>query len=404
MFAILEQVKMESYENHWLNSERIKVYSYIFLLIFIGTMIFRFSTSTGNFDISGQPLGSDFTSFYATAQLAVQGEGQSAYDFDLHFEAEKAAIGQELDMYYSFSYPPTFMLILAPLAFLPYIAAWAVWIGLSLAFFIAMVTKISDRKEAILVALAFPAVYWTIGHGQNALLTAGLLAGSLHYLDRKPIVAGILIGLMSFKPHLGVLIPFVLIIGGYWRVFFTAAITTLTFAFISWLAFGTEVWIAFFQSMSETSQTLNEGRVPFYKMQSLYASLRNANFSINLAYTIHGIFALFTFGIVIWIWSKPVDERLKKASLCIGTILMSPFMLSYDLAILAAAIAYLVEYITKEDFNPKLATLLFLTWVNPFVASTLSKNIPAPWTPVLLSFLLYQIILASRTQLATQEE
>lgn len=395
---------MGKYEDHWLTPKRIRNYSYIFLCIFVCALFLRFYTANGNFDFTDQPLGSDFTSFYAAAKLATQGDAASVYHFESHFAAEKEAVGDQLQNYYSFSYPPTYLLILSPFAKLPYLIAWLVWIGLTLAFFILMISKISGRPEALIVALAFPAVFWTIEHGQNAFLTAGLLAGGLHYLERKPILAGILFGLMSFKPHFGALLPFVFMVSGHWRVFFSAALTTIGFALCSWLMFGSEVWIAFLQSFSETSQTLNSGRVPFYKMQSLYASLRNTGLSIDPAYLLHGLFALGIFGFTLWIWHKPFDIRLKKATLCIGTVLFSPFMLSYDLTILAAAIVYLADYLIKTNFRPQLANLLFVVWISPFIVSTLSKYIPIPWTSILLSLLLYQILVICRLSYSKNEE
>ncbi len=390
---------MTARENHWLNEERIKNYSYIFLAIFVFTVFLRFYTGTGNYDLEGRPLGSDFTSFYTAAKLVAEGQAADAYDFAKHFAAEKAVVGEKLDMYFSFSYPPTFMLILAPLAFLPYLAAYFVWIAVTLAFYAAMIRKIALRNEAIMLALAFPAVFWTIEHGQNALLTAGLLAGGVYYLERKPILAGILIGLLSFKPHLGVLIPFVLMAAGHWRVFTAAAITTIIFAALSWLMLGGDVWMAFFQSFAETRSTLNEGRVPFHKMQSLYAGLRNAGVGVEISYFSHALYTLSTAAAVIWIWLRDVDIRLKKAALCIGTVLMSPFMLSYDLTLLAVAIAYLADYSIKKHFQPSLVNLLCIIWVSPFIISSLSMYVPLPWTPILLSLLLYQIILLCRPQL-----
>ena len=147
------------------------------------------------------------------------------------------------------------------------------WQGLTLAFFVIMMKKLAGRSEAILLALAFPAVFVTIGHGQNAFLTAGLFAGALHYLNRKPVVAGLLIGLLTFKPHLGLLIPFVLMVSRCWRVFFSASVTSISFAAMSWLILGSETWAAFFSSTSKAASRINDGMVPFYKMQSLFASL-----------------------------------------------------------------------------------------------------------------------------------
>src|SRR4029077_20364009 len=74
----------------------------------------------------------------------------------------------------------------------------------------------------LLLALAFPAVLINVGHGHNGFLTAALLGGGLVVLDRRPLPAGILFGLMAYKPQFGLMIPIALAAGGYWRSFAAA--------------------------------------------------------------------------------------------------------------------------------------------------------------------------------------
>mgnify|MGYP003630365146 FL=1 len=351
----------------------------------------------------GHPLGTDFASFYTAAKLALQGKAAYTYDFTVHFAAQKEAFGSEHSQYYSFSYPPTFLLILIPFGMMPYFMALTLWLGLTLIFFITMLKKITGRKETILLSLAFPAIFLTIGHGQNAFLTSGLLAGGLYYLDRKPILAGIFIGLLSFKPHLGLLIPIVLVISAHWRVFFYATLTMVSFVVLSWLAFGTVTWTAFLQSASATQNTLNSGVVALYKMQSLFASIRYSGADLFTAYAAHSILALIVIATVIWIWTREVSIHLKHAALCVGTLLITPFLLDYDLTILAIPIAYLVVHGLKNGLRPQLINILCLVWIAPLVLRSLNLYLLIPWTPILLSTLLYQIVMVCREKLAGKQ-
>jgi hypothetical protein len=98
------------------------------------------------------------------------------------------------------------------------------------------------RPETLLVALAFPAVFVNIGHGQNGFLTAALLGGALHLLDRGPWLAGVLIGLLAYKPQFGVLIPVALLAGGRWNTIGAAA-AVAALAAISFVTLGS-VWHA----------------------------------------------------------------------------------------------------------------------------------------------------------------
>ena len=56
-------------------------------------------------------------------------------------------------------------------------------------------------------------MFVNVGHGQNGFLTAALLGGALHWLDRRPWLAGVLIGCLAYKPQFGVLIPVALLAG-----------------------------------------------------------------------------------------------------------------------------------------------------------------------------------------------
>lgn len=389
----------ESLSDKWLTEARLRVYPRIFVTIYILAILSCVVTANGIFDSQGRPLGTDFSSFYSASRLALDGQAHLAYDFAAQFEAEKVALGPKLLDFYSFSYPPTFILFLMPLGALPYLLALFVWQGLSLTFLVTMVVKLSGRREAIILTLAFPAVFVTLGHGQNAFLTAGLFVGALYNFDRKPIVAGLLLGLLTFKPHLGVLIPFALIISGRWRVFFSACVTTVLFAVLSLLVFGVETWAAFFASTGQTASVLNEGLVPFYKMQSLYTSLRAMGVGRDIAYTLHGVLALLAALIVLWTWRRNVDLRLKCAALGTGALMMSPFLLDYDLTILVVPIACLASYGLYNGFRSGLINWLFLAWITPILARPLNLLVPIPWTPLILSLLLYRIITLCSEQL-----
>src|SRR5260370_26041058 len=91
-------------------------------------------------------------------------------------------------------------------------------------------------------------------------------------MSARPVLSGICLGLLSYKPQYGLLFPLVLIAASQWTVFFTAGAVAVAMAFASWLAFGTESWQAFFHWMPMFSQAfLTEGRAPWGQKQSIYA-------------------------------------------------------------------------------------------------------------------------------------
>ena len=71
--------------------------------------------------------------------------------------------------------------------------------------------------------LASPAVFINAMFGQNGALTAALLIGGLLMPRRSGLIlAGILFGLLTIKPHLGILVPFCLIASRNWRACLSA--------------------------------------------------------------------------------------------------------------------------------------------------------------------------------------
>lgn len=382
----------------WLTAERLHGYPRLFLALYGVALAAMILLSSGKLDYADRPLGTDFISFYAAGSLALEGNAAAAYDLKQILVAEEAVIGSKFNGYYSFSYPPTFLLLLAPLAGLPYFLALIVWQGMSLGFYVAMICKIAGEQKAILLALAFPAVFITLTHGQNALLTTGLLCGGLHYLDRRPWLAGILIGLLTFKPHLGILIPIILILSWRWRVFLSAALTTLLISCLSLVIFGEHTWQAFLNSTSFVTQVLHEGLMPLYKMQSLFTSLRLNGASLPVAYGIHGALAVAVAVAVIFVWRQNCSPEIRNAGLVTGTLMMTPYIFDYDLTLLAIPIACLGAYGVRHRFRPWTISLLTLAWIAPMLVRPFNLAIPIPWTSILLLTIMYQIIKLSREE------
>ena len=165
--------------------------------------------------------------------------------------------------FYGWLYPPFFLFIAAALALMPYGAALVAWQAVTLALYLLTIWAIlqSSFRGArsatsvgvtadplwLLLALAFPAVLINIGHGQNGFLTAALLGGALAMLDRRPLIAGILFGLLAYKPQFGLMIPVVLAASGRWRSFAAAAAAVGFLALTATFAFGPPVWHAFLE-------------------------------------------------------------------------------------------------------------------------------------------------------------
>src|SRR5579862_6048359 len=123
----------------------------------------------------------DFLSFHAAGALADAGTPALAYDHAAHHAAEEAVLGRATEYNY-FYYPPVFLLLCAPLALLPYLAAFILFqVVCAGGCFLALRLIRRDLPPAVL--LAFPGLWWAVGTGQNALLTAALFAAGTALLE-----------------------------------------------------------------------------------------------------------------------------------------------------------------------------------------------------------------------------
>ncbi|QQX82293.1 DUF2029 domain-containing protein [Shewanella sp. KX20019] len=380
----------------WLTEERLNVYPRLLTILYVMGFLIWIVLSTGNVDIFGRPLGTDFVSFYAAAKLAMEGAPYLAYDLAAHYEAEQLIIGSRGFGYPSFSYPPTYITLVYPLAYLPYLWALLVFQLSSLAFFVAMIRKLTNRKESIMLCLSFPAVFITLGYGQNALLTAALIAGAFVYIDRRPILAGFFIGILTFKPHLGILIPLILVCSGRWRVFLFATLTFFLFALVSYIAFGPETWLAFWDGRELVKRVLHEELVSYDIMQSVFTAMRASGVGIFTSYFLHFVVASVPLYIVIRVWSDNVDLRLQIAVFIIVTLMVSPYILNYDFTILSVAIAALASYGLDKGFHSGQINMLFVAWLAPALIRPLNALIAFPWATAILFSLLFYVITSIR--------
>ena len=218
-----------------------------------------------------------------------------------------------------------------------------------------------------------------VGHGHNGFLTAALLGGGLVILDRRPLAAGILFGLMAYKPQFGLMIPIALAAGGYWRTFAAAAVTAVLLTLVTTLVFGVQVWHAFFVGAEFTrTVVLEQGDTGWHKIQSIFSWARMWGAPVPLAYAIQGAATLVLAMASAWLWHGKAPYPLKAAGLCLAAILATPYTLDYDMMVLAPAIAFLAADGMARGFGPWEKTALAALWLVPLVARTFPQADPDP--------------------------
>ena len=363
----------------WLTAARMRGYSLILLglsvLVFAGWI----AASDGLIDRNGQPIGTDFSNVYAAGSLTWQGRAAEAYAPAPQHAAEKAVFDGRAVPFYGWHYPPFFFAIAVLVAAVPYAWGLAIWLVASFAAYLATIRAILPRHETLLVASAFPAALVNVGHGQNGFLTAALLGGALHWLDRKPWLAGVLIGLLAYKPQFGVLIPIALIASGRWRSIGAAAATIAALVALSFATLGGGVWHAFADSMNFTQTVvLEQGGTGWQKIQSIFAGVRALGASVPIAYAVQASLLAMLAASLAWLWHSDAAFELKAAALALGSLLATPYVLDYDLVVLAVAIAFFARYGLRHGFRDFEISLLAAAWIVPLLSRSIAGAVYIP--------------------------
>src|SRR5436305_2889741 len=303
-------------------------------------------------DPNGLGIPIDFVNVWSAGRLALDGHPAWAWDWDIQKRVQVELLGQSFVGHFAWHYPPPFLFVAAFLAQFPYAVAFIGWVSASLVPCLAAMRAIVGRPFGWLLAAAFPVVLTNTLVGQNGFLTASLVGGMLVLLPRRPILSGICLGLLSYKPQYGLLFPLVLIAASQWTVFFTAGIVAVAMATASWVAFGTESWQAFVHWMPMFSQAfLTEGRAPWWKLQSLFALIRYFGGSEQLAWIFQWIMTASVAVGMVLMWRSRISYPLKAAALATGTLLITPYLFMYDMMVLAIAVAFLVRIALATGFR-----------------------------------------------------
>ncbi|MEM8811927.1 MAG: glycosyltransferase family 87 protein [Pseudomonadota bacterium] len=353
---------------------RIRTYCALLLLAYGVAVASLLLSADGLIDSSGRPLGTDFSNVWSAGQMALRGDAVEAFDPAPHYREQQAIFDDPEVPFYGWHYPPFFLGVAALLALIPYLPALLIWQISTGAAYVAMIRLISPAPILLLAALAYPAVFINITHGQNGLLTAALLGAGLMLLDRRPWLAGILIGLLAYKPHFGFLIPLVLLVTLRWRPILSASATVLTMAAGATVIFGFGVWEAFIEHADFTSTVILEaGATGWEKIHSIFSIARSLGAPVGVAYALQALLAAFLAIAMVWLWRKSdVDLGIKAAGLIAASVIVTPYALDYDMMALAPALALLALEGVKNGFAPYEKSALAFAWLAPLFSRTVA--------------------------------
>ncbi|HTU11339.1 MAG TPA: glycosyltransferase family 87 protein [Allosphingosinicella sp.] len=282
------------------------------------------------------PYQMDFISYWAAGRLGIEGQAPLAYDFAAHraVELQATMVGG-----IPYGYPPAFLFIAAPFALFPYPPAAVAWVVLTWAAYALAVRLWLPR--AYWLAMALPPVLTNAITGQAGFLIAALFVGGMALLPKRPLLGGLLLGLMVVKPQLGLVLPFALAAGREWRGFIGAAAGSLGFLLLGLLVFGLGSYQAWLGNAGLYSSVVADGLAGWHKMASVYASLRLAGLDATPAWIVQGLVALAAIAACARLWHRHGDWGIRAAALAAATALASPYLFGYDTLLLIVPLAWL---------------------------------------------------------------
>lgn len=319
--------------------------------ITLTTSIASYISMAGEIAANHRHVGADFIVFWTAAQVP------QPYDFQALTDAQAWHMGHEAIR--PFAYPPSFLPWIAPLSRLPLFYAFFLWVAATLALF-AFTWGRAVRARDILLALAAPTVLLAAIPGQVIFLLGALIAGGLALIQRRPLVAGALLGIAAtMKPQAVLLVPLALAAGRHWRALLAVFATGTSIGTVSLLVQGPALWRAWIEAMPAFMQVIREGgMIRFGTTPASMLEVAHIDGVVASAVLI----AVGAIGIAA-VWSafrRSEDLALRFLALNCGTLLLLPYAMPYELAMSAPA-AMVLLLNRGRDPALALAAMLALT-------------------------------------------
>jgi len=378
----------------WFHAQRARAYAMILAGVGLLVCVGYLALSRDGIDPMGKPIGTDFASFWTASQLALEGRAADAWSMTQHAAVQAAKFGKDAG-YAAFFYPPPYLLLCLPLALLPYLLALVAWLAITFLAWLHMVrgwlAATGASALGLVPVVAFPAVLVNMGHGQNGFLTAALMGGGALLQPTRPWLAGVLFGGLVIKPQLAMLLPLYLLMARDWRCFIATGLTAIALCLLSLAAFGFPVWQAFLANADNATAVLSQNTVGYHKMQSLFAAARLFGAPDSVAMALQIAMA----ALLVWLLYRlraAGSGLANGAALCTASLLATPFVLDYDLTLLAVPLVWLYAQAQRDGFLPWEKLGLAMGFLLPL----LSRSLAALYLPLAPFVMLTLLLLIHR--------
>ena len=330
----------------------------------------------GGRDQKAHMLGRDFVNVWQGAKLAGEGKISSLYTVSDYMAAIHKSFGDDYPQH-NFSYPPHLVCIILVFGLMPYFPALALWTAAGFAAIGTALRKWAKQSWAVVaLAVLSPASVANVVSGQNGAFTGACFLGGLYLCEGAPIPAGVLFGLLTVKPHLGILIPFVLLLRRNWKCIASAGATVLAMAGFSLLLWGVTPWKDYIDNVIPYQATLLSAGQAFYHRMTPGVFFDLANIIPEWAKLIHALIALPVAAAALWAVRKEGITPRTVLILSIATMIVVPYGFNYDMVAIAGALAIYLATLPEEYSFVHL--LYGLLWTLPLAVYEIKRLPEAP--------------------------
>ena len=315
-----------------------------------------------------------------------------------------------------YNHPAYQLLVFLPLARLDYPTAFLIW-GAMNCFFVIGISKLLrpyiDRENRGLCAalwLAFFPIAAALWQGQDSILTALLFAATFVSLKRgRDGLAGCLIALGLYKPHLVIPVVAMFIFTRQWRAVLGFAVTGAALALLSIVIVGWGGTVGYWQLLSWIAE--NNYSIDPMKMANLRGLLNYLFAAAILGAIVQALIVATSIAVLVWAmsaWKGKVARDdpmfdLRFAQLVVVTLLLSYHLYVHDLSLLALALVVMLNGALSPGRNDStllgLAIAAFIALSFPVAQLFLQAGL-MPWIAILL--LVIAVALNRRISLAQE--
>ena len=354
-------------------------------------------TRKGLTSVTGEQLGRDFINVWAAGRAALTGHAGLIYNLTEFARFQRSFTGEGSEWKF-YSYPPTAILLELPFGVMPFLPSLVLWLAVPLLALGVLLSHALGRSArglgaAVLAIVATPAVFLNAWAGQNGMISAVLLAGGLMALRTRPWLAGVLFGLMCFKPQLLILAPVALLAGGYWRTIAATALTVLAVTGASLVWLGPDPWLAFVHNLPEQLAIVRQSALNFRRMPTVYAMLKALQAPEVLAYAVQLVSSLAAVVALFAIWRSAAPQTVKGAAFLVAIFLGSSYAWDYDMVVLLFAAVWAWPHLANLPASRTAVGLVAAMVAYPMISPAVTTLTHVHLMPLILWGVLVQLLL-----------